>query len=69
MFGFNSDELHAFVIGFSEGLNPLTPEISITTRAEFNPDKEYHYYLAGRGIGFISLLLILKRLFIRKVEV
>ena len=64
--GFTPQEVHAFAIGFFEGLNPLEPEIPITTKAEFNPDKEYHYYLGGRGLGFIALLIILRRLFIRK---
>lgn len=64
--GFTPEEVHAFVIGLSEGLNPLEPEIPITDQAEFKPDKEYHYYLAGRGAGFVGLLLILKLLFLRK---
>jgi len=54
-----SDELHAFAIGFFEVLCPWKPRKSIEAAAPKCLEGEYHYYLAGRGTGFISLLLIL----------
>jgi len=53
------DERHAFLIGFSEVLCPWKPRIPMTGRCPFPREKEYHYYAFGRGVGFISLLLIL----------
>jgi len=54
-----SVELHAFLIGFFEVLCPWKPQHQITDQAEYQPAKEYHYYLAGIAAGFISLALIL----------
>ena len=57
--GFTGDELHAFVIGFFEVLCPWEARY-IPFNIPPSPVKgEEHYYLAGRGIGFIALLLIL----------
>ncbi len=57
-----SDELHAFVIGFFESLCPWPPRY-LPRGFEPSPIKgEEHYYMAGRGCGFVSLLLILPRL-------
>ena len=53
------DELHAFVIGFFEVLCPWKPFRSMPLEYPSPLMGEYHYYLAGRGIGFITLLLIL----------
>ena len=54
-----TDELHAFLIGFCETLCPWKPRYSIHEESEYKPFREYHYYLAGRVVGFIILLLIL----------
>jgi len=54
-----SDELHAFVIGFFEVLCPWKPRHSLLITDYPSLKEEYHYYLAGRGVGFITLLLIL----------
>jgi hypothetical protein len=53
------DELHAFVIGFSETLCPWKPYYHNQVPVPSPLKGEYHYYLAGRGFGFIALLLIL----------
>jgi len=53
------DEIHAFVIGFFESLCPWPPRWGICPRDPSPLKGEYHYYLAGRGTGFITLLLVL----------
>lgn len=54
-----TDELHAFVIGAAETFCPWKPRHPMSME-ENNPLKgEYHYYLAGRGVGFIALLIVL----------
>jgi len=69
MIKLNSDELHAFAIGFFEVLCPWKPRCPMTAQAEFKPDREYHYYLAGRAAGFFSLMLIVLGLAILFLEV
>ncbi|GAI74808.1 unnamed protein product [marine sediment metagenome] len=54
-----SDEIHSFVIGFFESLCPWPARKPIGAAAPKCLEGEYHYYLAGRGTGFIALLLIL----------
>ena len=54
-----SDEPHAFLIGFFEILCPWKPQHHDQGIELRYIKDEYHYYLAGRGIGFIILLLIL----------
>jgi len=56
----SSEELHAFLIGLFEVLCPWKPRYPMTDQAEFKPDREYHYYLAGRAAGFFGLLLFIK---------
>ena len=56
---FISDERHAFIIGFSETLCPWKPRFPMLMERGHCLDQEYHYYLAGRALGFITLLLIL----------
>jgi len=52
-------EWHALVIGFFEVLCPWPAQYMVLP-AETSPvTGEEHYYLAGRGLGFIALLLIL----------
>lgn len=56
---FTSDEQHAFIIGFSETLCPWKPHYHNRVPVPSPLKGEYHYYTAGRALGFISLLLIL----------
>lgn len=56
---FTGEELHAFLIGFFEVLCPWRPRWLMSLDYDSPLKGEYHYYLAGRGIGFIALLLIL----------
>ena len=53
------DELHAFVIGAAETLCPWKPHHPMPLNYPSPLEREYHYYLAGRALGFITLLLIL----------
>ncbi|MBA7687833.1 hypothetical protein ES703_96306 [subsurface metagenome] len=54
-----SNEIHAFVIGFFEVLCPW-PARSNELDEDYNPiPDEYHYYLAGRGLGLPVLLLLI----------
>jgi len=62
----DSTEIHAFLIGFFEAVCPLRPRSPITDQAEFKPDREYHYYLGGRAAGFVSLLIVIYRLFVKR---
>ncbi len=59
MMKLTSDEIHSFVIGFAETFCPWEPRRGICPGDPSPLKGEYHYYLAGRGCGFISLLLIL----------
>jgi len=52
-------ERHVFLIGFFETACPWPPRQPLPERYPFPLKAEYHYYLAGRGGGFIALLLIL----------
>lgn len=60
------DERHAFAIGFFEVLCPWPPRCHMPLEYPSPLKGEYHYYLAGRGLGFIALValvcLALKRL-------
>jgi len=53
-----SDELHAFVIGFCEVLCPWKPRKPLGVATPNPLEGEYHYYLAGRAIGLVTLILI-----------
>lgn len=53
------DELHAFLIGFSETIAPWKPHYHTNVPPPKYLKTEYHYYAAGRAFGFITLLLIL----------
>jgi len=53
------DELHAFLIGFFEVLCPWKAEYKENLPPPRCLKGEYHYYLAGRALGFPILLLIL----------
>lgn len=52
-------EWHAFVIGFFEVLCPWPSRYHLTMAPMDDLLKEFHYYMAGRGLGFVTLLLIL----------
>ena len=54
-----SDELHAFVIGFFEILCPWPANIAMHSNYSSPLKQEYHYYLVGRGAGFITLLCVI----------
>ena len=53
------EEWHAFVIGWAETACPWPARYRITSKAEFTYEKEYHYYLAGRVCGFVTLIVTL----------
>jgi hypothetical protein len=53
------EEWHALVIGFCEALCPWPPRIWLSGPLLDKLLGEYHYYMAGRGVGFVALLLIL----------
>jgi len=53
------EEWHALVIGFFEVLCPWPASLRAPTCRGAAISGEYHYYMAGRGIGFPVLSLIL----------
>jgi len=53
------EEWHALVIGFFEVLCPWPPELLRKLNNSSPIKGEEHYYLAGRGLGFPTLLLVL----------
>jgi len=55
----NADEVHAFLIGLSESIFPAKPIFKMPMKYENPLEKEYHYYLVGRAIGFVCLLGII----------
>lgn len=52
-------EGHAFLIGFFEVLCPWPARTWLSGERLNELLSEYHYYMAGRGLGFPVLLLIL----------
>jgi len=54
------EEVHAAWIGFFEVLCPWPPRYSMPTTGSNPVEKEYHYYLFGRGMGVIAWLIIAK---------
>ena len=50
------EEWHAFVIGWAESSCPWWARYRCTKAAEYTPEKEYHYYVFGRVIGFLTLI-------------
>lgn len=53
------EEWHAFVIGFFESFCPWKPRLLICASSREELKGEYHYYMAGRALGFVALLLVL----------
>jgi len=56
---FTDQEQHALLIGITETLCPWKPRHPIPPEYPSPFKGEYHYYLAGRALGFLALLLIL----------
>lgn len=52
-------EWHALVIGFFESFCPWPSRYYLTGTPMGELKGEYHYYLAGRGLGFVALLILL----------
>ena len=52
-------ERHAFLIGLFEVLCPWRAARPTSPKSQVEIDGEDHYYMAGRGIGFIALLRFL----------
>ena len=59
MKNFTDEEKHCLLIGFMEVLCPWPSRYKVTEEAEFKPDVQHHYYLTGRGLGFIVLMFVL----------
>ena len=53
------EEVHAFLIGFFEVLCPWPARVWISGERLNELLAEYHYYMVGRGLGFVILLFIL----------
>jgi len=53
------DELHAFLIGLFEVLCPWKPRYPMPLEYPSPLKGEYHYYLAGRALGFIALIWVI----------
>jgi hypothetical protein len=52
-------EIHAFTIGFGEAVFPVRPIFNMKVEYDNPLVDEYHYYMAGRAVGFILLLGII----------
>lgn len=52
-------EWHALVIGLFEVLCPWPARYPLTGEPLAKLQGEHHYYMAGRGAGFVALLFIL----------
>ena len=53
------EERHTFLIGFFEVLCPWPARVWISGERLNELPAEYHYYMVGRGLGFVILLFIL----------
>lgn len=53
------EEWHALVIGFCEVLCPWLARVWLSGDRLNELLGEYHYYAAGRGLGFVALLFFL----------
>jgi hypothetical protein len=53
------EEWHSFVIGFFEVLCPWPSRYLLPGNNSSPLKGEEHYYLAGRGAGFIALLCVI----------
>lgn len=55
-------EIHAVIIGAAETFCPWPPRIPYQYEYREAILQEYHYYMAGRASGFITLMLFLTAL-------
>lgn len=53
------EEWHSLVIGFFEVLCPWPPRTWLSGEALDKLLGEYHYYMTGRGLGFLALVILL----------
>jgi hypothetical protein len=53
------EEWHALLIGLCEVLCPWPPRTWLSGEAQDQLLKEYHYYMAGRALGFVALIFTL----------
>jgi len=53
------EEWHAFVVGFCEALCPWHARVWMSGDRLNELLAEYHYYMAGRGLGFVALVFVL----------
>ena len=51
-------ERHAFIIGLCEVLCPWPPRTWLNRKDHDAIQTEYHYYAAGRAVGFLVLLTL-----------
>lgn len=51
-------EWHALVIGFFEVLCPWPPRCHLTRATMGELRKEFHYYVTGRGLGFVAFVYL-----------
>ena len=56
------EEWHSFAIGFCEILCPWRPQVRAVGKDLDYIQGEYHYYLFGRALGFVALMVILTAL-------
>jgi len=57
-------EWHSFWIGWAEMVCLSIPSrFPITVYAKKEMSKEYHYYNIGRGIGIITIVILIKAVF------
>lgn len=52
-------EVHSFLIGLFEALCPWPARVWLSGQRLNELLDEYHYYMAGRGLGFMALLFLL----------
>jgi hypothetical protein len=54
------EEWHALAIGFFEVLCPWPARTWLSGPSLESLLKEYHYYMTGRGLGFVAFLFLLR---------
>lgn len=53
------EERHSFVIGVFEAFCPWPPQYHLVQEQKDMLRDEYHYYVFGRGVGFIALVALI----------
>lgn len=56
---FTFEELHSLLIGFFEVLCPWPARYRIAKQQWDEVLEEYHYYLGGRALGFVTLVWVI----------